>query len=102
MDSFIGRANSIFYICILAPTGSKGGQQGENVSQPNTIKAKRSLRQYNSFVEGLTDEEIEVERCILIEGLGPTIDAYSVAKIHRIRGLGVLEVKATSFIINSA
>ena len=59
---------------------------------------------------GLTDEEIEVKRCILIEdahqlaskeGLGPNIDAYIVAKIHRIRGLGVLEVTASSFIINS-
>lgn len=46
--------------CWVWSSGGKEARQKGDVSQPNTIKARRSLRQYNSFVEGLSEEEIEV------------------------------------------
>ena len=48
-------------MCADAMIGLNGGtRESKAAPAPGTIVAKRSLRQFNSFVEGLSEGEIEV------------------------------------------
>ena len=64
-----------------------------NITKPVTIKAKRSLRHFNSLIEGLTEEEIEVN---LDSFHGQSLHAWSTDvpnwSVSRVANLKILPI----------